>query len=125
MLDFYSQFNPSPLSIKQFIDFGESNDREKERETEQERKDRKRESERKKERMRRNERWRELAYWHTLHLPLCEAASNFSYLLRVFHGERTSPQGDANRSNDDLETASCRFQGRFGNSNDPRASHCV
>lgn len=22
MLDFYSQFNPSPLSIKQFIDFG-------------------------------------------------------------------------------------------------------
>jgi len=24
MLDFYSQFNPSPLSIKQFIDFGES-----------------------------------------------------------------------------------------------------
>lgn len=23
MLDFYSQFNPSPLSIKQFIDFGE------------------------------------------------------------------------------------------------------
>lgn len=22
-LDFYSQFNPSPLSIKQFIDFGE------------------------------------------------------------------------------------------------------
>lgn len=24
MLDFYSQFNPSPLSIKQFIDFGKS-----------------------------------------------------------------------------------------------------
>jgi len=24
MLDYYSQFNPSPLSIKQFIDFGES-----------------------------------------------------------------------------------------------------
>ena len=23
MLDFYSQFNPSPLSIKQFLDFGE------------------------------------------------------------------------------------------------------
>lgn len=23
MLDFYSQFNPSPLSIKQFMDFGE------------------------------------------------------------------------------------------------------
>lgn len=23
LLDFYSQFNPSPLSIKQFIDFGE------------------------------------------------------------------------------------------------------
>lgn len=23
MLDFYSQFNPSPLSIKKFIDFGE------------------------------------------------------------------------------------------------------
>lgn len=23
MLDFYSQFNPSPLSIKQFFDFGE------------------------------------------------------------------------------------------------------
>jgi len=22
MVDFYSQFNPSPLSIKQFIDFG-------------------------------------------------------------------------------------------------------
>lgn len=22
MLDFYSQFNPSPLSIKKFIDFG-------------------------------------------------------------------------------------------------------
>lgn len=22
LLDFYSQFNPSPLSIKQFIDFG-------------------------------------------------------------------------------------------------------
>jgi len=22
MLDFYSQFNPSPLSIKQFMDFG-------------------------------------------------------------------------------------------------------
>lgn len=22
MLDFYSQFNPSPLSIKQFLDFG-------------------------------------------------------------------------------------------------------
>lgn len=27
MLDFYSQFNPSPLSIKQFIDFGKQNDR--------------------------------------------------------------------------------------------------
>lgn len=25
MLDFYSQFNPSPLSIKQFLDFGEFN----------------------------------------------------------------------------------------------------
>ena len=24
MLDFYSQFNPSPLSIKQFLDFGKS-----------------------------------------------------------------------------------------------------
>jgi hypothetical protein len=23
MLDYYSQFNPSPLSSKQFIDFGE------------------------------------------------------------------------------------------------------
>lgn len=27
MLDFYSQFNPSPLSIKQFIDFGKRNNR--------------------------------------------------------------------------------------------------
>lgn len=27
MLDFYSQFNPSPLSIKQFIDFGEFSSR--------------------------------------------------------------------------------------------------
>lgn len=25
MLDFYSQFNPSPLSIKQFLDFGKFN----------------------------------------------------------------------------------------------------
>ncbi|CAH1988943.1 unnamed protein product [Acanthoscelides obtectus] len=24
MLDFYSQFNPSPLSIKKFIDFGQT-----------------------------------------------------------------------------------------------------
>lgn len=24
MVDFYSQFNPSPLSIKQFIDFGKT-----------------------------------------------------------------------------------------------------
>lgn len=28
MLDFYSQFNPSPLSIKQFIDFGKSQQKE-------------------------------------------------------------------------------------------------